>query len=288
MTVGYGPLMYVDGPLPVPPRYSLVKAARQVPTTDERWINGTSQWPYSVTNMGLHDPCAAEASSSARTKLKGVPTGRIDTGTIVQWLAESCTTGSVASDQQGYVDRAARMYAARESFLLESELVKATLIPGNPYLADSNCVKLNTSATNAVNGLAELEAAIGASKEAGVIHCSPAMLVSWSAALGGVLKEENGKLLSPNGNVIIPGAGYAGHAPDGKNVPIGTEEWAYASGPVEIRMTPITQLPDTISEALDRKQNLVTYYAERYYNIVWSRLVQAAVLIDRCQVGCAA
>lgn len=283
--VGYGPLAFVDGPLPCPPRYSLLGMARKPPVTDDRWINGTSAWQYAATDMGLFDPCAAAGSSGA-SKGPGVPGLRVDTGSFVQWLAETCTMQSVGSDPGAFRDRAARMFGSWESYLVEQELMRANLLPGNPHLADANVVKLNSASTSPVNGLALLEQAIAASKQCGVIHCTPAMLVAWTAALGGALREENGRLLSPNGNLIVPGYGYDGSAPEGTAAPTGTKEWAYASGPVEVRESDLVVIPDDVSQALNRSTNTITYYAERYYNIVWSRLVQATVLIDRCQTTC--
>lgn len=283
--VGYGPLQYIEGPLPSPPRYTLLNETRVPATPDDRWINGTSTWPYAAQSMGLWDPCELSGSSGG-VKSPGAPGARSDQGSFAQWLAETCTMASIAADPVAYRERASRMFSAWEAFGVEQEFWHGTLIPDNPHLTDANAVLIAAPSTSPTNGLALLEKAIAATKQQGMIHCTPAMLVAWTAALGGVFREENGKLLSPNGNIVVPGFGYDGTGPGGATTASGTKEYAWATGPVEVRRSDIVMLPDDVAQALDRKQNSITYYAERYYNIVWNRNVQSAVFIDRCQTTC--
>ncbi len=73
-----------------------------------------------------------------------------------------------------------------------------------------------------------------------------------------------------------------------------TEEWAYATGPVDIRRSEIFTTPDTLAQALDRslgasnsRPNTITYRAERYFAVDWDSALQAAVRIDRCGSTCA-
>jgi hypothetical protein len=94
---------------------------------------------------------------------------------------------------------------------------------------------------------------------------------------------------------VVPDFGYApGADPVGHAAAGATEEWAYATGPIDIRRSEMFTLPERVDQALDRSvgatngsPNTITYRAERYYLPIWDTAVQAAVLIDRCLATCA-
>jgi hypothetical protein len=157
------------------------------------------------------------------------------------------------------------------------------------------------SPTSLANAIALLELEIALSGRQGLIHMSPAAAVAGSASH--ILADLNiGVLRTINGTVVVPGYGYAAGAtpaasdgfPGGHTDPATiTQEWIYASGPVDVRRSDIFTLPETVAEALDRGlgatqdvPNAITYRAERYELVDWDTTVQAAVLIDRCQDEC--
>lgn len=296
VSVGYGPLARIEGPPPIPPRYGLLQAAaapasgvRIVPDEDERWINGAQVYPYPVNAAEIWDAC--RSGSGSAVKAEGEPRPLPEFGAMTVYLADTCTAFQV-TDQEEFRARAAQVMAAVEGAAIEKEFLTGDDMGLNPYLSDGNGTFPNGSAaTSARNALALLDAEIAKSGRQGVIHLSPQTAVF----LKHYLVRDNEIWHSPNGNVVVNGFGYVdgatplGHAAPGSD----TEDWAYATGPIDIRRSEIFLMPETLAEALDRglgatndRPNSFTYRAERYYLVDWDTAVQAAVLVDRCQTEC--
>lgn len=279
---GYGPLLPVDGPRPAPPRFGLIQAATVVNEPDDRWINGVAvrQWPPGLP--GGYDPCPT--STNPNVKAAGGAVGIGEFGALTVYLAETCTTRGIITDED-FRSRALVSFAAREGYRVEHEFWTGAVLPDTPHLADTNASVLNAGvSTSPLNGLALLEGAIAASGTAGVIH-APAQIVSvWSAAYQVFI--EGPRLITALGTVVIPGFGYDGSAPSGHTAASGTKQYAFATGPVEIRRSNVFLNPDNLAQATDRSVNSVSYYAERYYVTTWDGVLQAAVLIDRCATTC--
>lgn len=91
------------------------------------------------------------------------------------------------------------------------------------------------------------------------------------------------------GTLVVVGAGYTDARPDGQAAPGATEDWAFASGLIQVTSGELQTIPADISQALDRSNNDVLYLAERPYLLVWvgrqdasdDNHVQAGVLVDR-------
>ena len=85
------------------------------------------------------------------------------------------------------------------------------------------------------------------------------------------------------GTPIAEGTGYIGAVPQNAAgwpaIADGTD-WAWVTGPVEIRRSQPIVYPGNFYQALDRGSNLVTYRVERTYVVSWDTALQAAVLID--------
>jgi hypothetical protein len=168
-------------------------------------------------------------------------------------------------------------------------------VDGGRFLADSGATFPNgASATRPNHAIQVLEEAISGTGRLGLIHCSP-MLATALLGSGFAISDKSGVIRTINGNVVIPDAGYVGvSAPEGAPGGLSaTEEWAYATGPVDIRRSEIFTTPDTLVQALDRslgatndRSNTFTYRAERYSVSVWDTALQAAVLVDRCSTDC--
>lgn len=264
----------------------------------ERWINGAQVYSYPPDLADVFDACDG-GSSAAATKGFGEDVELPEFVAMTVWLAETCTTRSVW-DEASFRARASMVLAAVEGAGVAREFLSGRMMPLNPHLSDGNGTFPNEDdVTSPPNGLALLEQEIAKSGRQGLIHCSP-MMATAMVQRGFALDNKSGVIRTINGNVVVPDFGYVfGATPVGRTDPVdgSTQEWMYASGPVDIRRSEAFTTPDTYAEALDKgtpdsasngRPNTVTYIAERYYLVDWDTEVQAAVLVDRCQNDCVA
>jgi hypothetical protein len=318
-SVGYGILWPIDGPPPVLRPYGLLQAAqaalagvRIVPDVDEngdeRWLNGVALYPFPLDKAKTHDPCAVASPLISKEQGEAVPIPEFGAYTV--YLPIRCTAGGIG-DHAAFKARAVEAIEVVQGVAVANELATGSRILNNPHLADGNGTFPNgETATDVANAFSLLEAQIAVSGRLGLIHCSPSVAIAGSAR--GILREplQGGMLKTINGTPVIPDAGYSGWASDPDDetalvyddsyTPSGhadpadaTEEWIYASGPIEIRRSEVFTNPDTPAEALDRglgatggNPNEVEYFAERHYLAVWDTVVQSAVLVDRCATSC--
>lgn len=258
----------------------------------ERWLDGIEVYPYPPNVATAWAPC--NSGSAIQRKDFGPELDHPQFAAFAVVVGETCTSSKIW-DQDQFSARAMATLEAVEGFGVEQELLSGDVIPGEPFLSDGQGTFPNgDAATKPINGLALLEQEIAKSGRLGLIHCSP-MLASALMGNGFALGDKTGVIRTINGNVVIPGTGYVyGAAPNGHAAATGSEEWAYATGPIDIRRTAAFILPGRVEEALDRgtggatngRPNSITYRAERYYAIDWDTQVQAAVLIDRCMTTC--
>ena len=299
MSTGVGPLWRIDGPPPLAPQFGLLQSARSpvvriIPDADERgierWINGVEVYPYPADPAFVFDSCAVHGEDPPTKEFgETAPLTQYDALTV--YLAETCTSSRVP-DQEAFKARAVAALSAVEGAAVEREFQSGDVFAGNPHLSDGNGTFPNDdTATSVVDGFAILENEIASSGKQGIIHCSPGMAM---AAVGGpfMIEEKQGVLRTINGTLVVPGYGYAaGSDPAGHSGAAGTEEWVYASGPVDIRQSNMFTTPETVAEALDRGSempNAITYRVERYFLPSWDTTLQSAVLIDRCLTTCEA
>lgn len=319
-TPTFGPPWRIDGPLPLERPYGLLgvansqhPAVRVVPDVDaqrvERWINGVALDSYPPSVPEVWNACAP--ASELVVKAEGGVAPMPEFGALVVYVAETCTSRSIfggSRDQDAWVaafrDRATRVLAAVESSILEHEFLSGAVLPLNPHLADANTgwsgyadqgILNAGAATSPANGLALLEDAIAQSGRMGVIHTTPGFVVGAAGVNWHDFDTRVGCIRTINGTPVVAGAGYAiarseGVRPHGTVVVGSTEEWIYASGPIEVRRSEVFTIPeatpDALAGAVDHSTNTITYRAERYYLIDWDTAVQAAVLVDRCQTTC--
>lgn len=309
--IGFGPLWRVDGPLPIPPLFGLLQAAKApaagVQILDdvdgrnvERWLNGIAMYPYSLGDAQTFKGCGVGSEEDEKDFGVDLPQPEFLPMTI--YLSETCTSSKVW-DQDAFTDRAKLALEAVKGAAVAREFMGGALMSTEteppPYLSDGNGTFPNgDTATNVVDGLALLEGEIAKSGKQGVIHCTPMMATSLLGR-GFALADKTGVIRTINGIVVIPDFGYAQANFDGSK-PVGhadvgqRQEWAYATGPLEIRESAMFISPDNVSEALDRgsggattgRPNSITYRAEQYFLIAWDLEVQGAVLVDRCLADC--
>jgi hypothetical protein len=147
----------------------------------------------------------------------------------------------------------------------------------NRWLAHSDAVDVTVGGgpVKAKFGLALLEKALGdcGAGIKGTIH----MTRDIASVLG--LKDKNGALRTTLGNTVIAGTGYTGSGPNGVE-PSGTQVWMYATGPVSVRLGPITAVPDQRRQSVNIANNTVKVYSSRSAAVSWDSCCQYAVLVD--------
>jgi hypothetical protein len=274
----YGPTYVVSAPLQEPPLYSLLSTARVVDEGDDHWLNGLGIMGNECALAGLEDPCVGGGSD-----VRGVSaiTGVADSPGFTVFTNIKCTTRSYRFDD--LMNLARQHFTAVESQAVELELMSDPIGIGVVNLRGLNATPaptiINATATTVIEGIGQLEnhiATVMAMR--GMIHVSPALLTAM--AYRQLVISDNGKLRTPMGTLIVPGTGYVANTPTGQTA-TGTQEWAYATGLVELRRTQIYTVPDEASQAVDRAVNDLTVHVERHYAIAWQRCEHAAIKIDR-------
>lgn len=288
-----GPLFYVNGPLPRPPRRTFVGAVNEPDLDDPHAFNGIQVHGYIPDTGSVWGTCGAAPSPAVKGDQQ-TPNPLPEFGPVTLYLSETCSMKSVmlaageGPTNEAFKARAAVTFAAIESAALAHEFWTGQAID-NPHLSDANADVVTSGPTSPIYGLALLERAIANTGRWGMIHLTPELAVVLSGLGNGVIvPDRDGKLYTINGTQVVVDAGYTGEAPEGETPSGGSIEWAYATGPVElIRDAPII-VPGEIREALDRDQNEITYRAERYAIPYWDTALQAAAEIDLCQTTCEA
>jgi hypothetical protein len=281
-----GALLPLDAPLPQPRRYTLLDAAQIVNSADERWLAGAWINGYPSGRPRTHDPC-----STGTYRLKSADAGAarpmVGSFTVVQ--GGSCTAKSVGPDATWYKDRLSLAFQAVEATAVERMLATGDGHGGNlgAYIGDANMdAPVGNTPQTRREGLAILETEI-AKVGNGIIHATPATATLWRGDY--LIDVVGGQLRTGIGTLVVVGAGYIGARPDAYGGLGATQDWAFATGFIQVRRDEITILPGQYSEALDRVSNELTFYAERDYLLSWvgrqdnsdAEHIQAGVLIDR-------
>lgn len=265
----------IDGPIPAPPPFRLLDVATII-ESDNHWGQGGQVWAYPPDLPTAWDPCTLPSSSPRKATGGEIPVPVFAAYTAL--LAITCTSRGIDPDDiSGFQNRALAAFTAVESYAIESEISKGTLMPLNPYFTDASVTVLAGGASvSSQIGMSYLADAIGGTARAGVIHGTPGTVIAWSKEF--LVYEKSGSLRTATGMQVVCGDGYLNSTPAAP-VAAGTA-WAYATGPLQIRRSPVTILPGNVREALDRENNTITFRAERDYLVTWDTALQAAVLID--------
>ena len=271
--IAVGPALAIDGPPPLPPPYSLLKTPGVLVTNPgERWVNGVNVYGYPSDTPETWEPCS---TGTFRTKSEGgdQPQAKFDAFTI--YLPITCSAGYMG-DWGDFAGRAELALEATQSFAVEQAISQGVTLSINPFFGDSNVTLPGGSgALTPEIGLRWLEDAIGATGRQGMIHATPATVAAWEfEAL-----ETDGAIKTPNGTTVVSGGGYIGADADGAAAAAG-QAWAFATGPVEVRLTDMQLVGDDINGTLDTTLNDVTFRAEKFALATWDTALQAAVLID--------
>ncbi len=285
-TVPQTGLVNLQAPLPAPRKFTLLDAAQLHDNpANERWLRGAA------IGGDVPGPAYTQAGCSQGTDRIKADAGRIaidDAGAFTVYLPAFCTAQSIGPDPTYWTDRLELVFQVYESAAVERVFATADGLGTNVgrYLGDSAVEILGGGAVGPVEGLALLEQEI-ARNGTGMIHVDPSVATYWEANL--LISSKGGQMSTGLGTPVAVGAGYIDAAPDGEGTPDPGEQWAWASGPVEISRSDLFTIPGLYSQAIDRSQNDVMFYAERHYLINWiGRIdssdddhIQAGVLIDR-------
>jgi hypothetical protein len=263
-------LEVIDAPLPEAPPASLLQLQDIIPEPDERFLNGVQTDVYPCAVPDAWDPsCDPTPASKASAR----PPAFQEAAAFGLVLGYKCTARGL--DFADFRRRLAAGFASTEHVAVEKEFWSGTLVTTNPRLASPSATTL-AGTLSPREGLSALEDAL---TRRGVIHASVRLVNAW-AERNLLVRDAQGRLFTWTGNRVVSGQGYPGTAPAGTG-PVGTTEWAYATGSVQIRRTTTEVVPREDVLAVNHSNNDVVVYAERFYVITFDSCTHAAQLIDR-------
>lgn len=268
-----GPRLDLRGPLPVAPRHSLLNTPGVVIVEgdDGRWLNGVNLIGYPDSTPLAWNACTG-SDTALGEKAEGDPGVISQFDPFVCYLPVTCSALSYPYIREW----SETVLEATYSMAVEKALVglsDAGLGP-NPALGDGNVdILAGGSPKSPIVALSYLENAIGLTGRKGMIHATPATITQLNTDT--FLNPD--QLLTTNGNQVVSGDGYIGATANGITVGAG-QDWMFASGPVEVRISPMV-ITD-LRESLDRSDNVITFRAERWVLATWDTSLQAAVKVD--------
>lgn len=265
----------VDAATPQAPAHNLLSVPGVLAENASRWGGGVNIWGYTEDTPSTWDACSA---GTFRTKGEGSPPAWEGFDTFAIYIAENCTTISVAEDLEGFTRRATDVLDATQSFALEQALAAGVDGLPNKYLGDTDLVVLTTGVSARV-AVSYIENAIGQTGRRGMVHITPAVAVALGIALDNVDNTQP-VLYTPAGNTIVVGAGYIGVDPDNADSPTSTKDWIFGTGPVQARLSEVLAGPEEVMGMVDHEYNDVVYRAEKLANVGWDGALQVGVLVD--------
>ena len=268
-----GPAFDLDGPLPVAPLHSLLETPGVVKDRDAtRVLNGVNLWGYPKGCPSIWEPCS-DGTFRSKTADGEWDIPRFDSLVIYQGV--ECSTISAGGDPQELFRRIDAVLDATLSSGVERALAEGYVESSNPFFGDANVDVLATSISAGV-ALSYLEEAIGTTCRRGMLHFTPAVVSALQAFPIG--DADDRRLETANGTPVVSGMGYQDIDTPWLAEPSDNEDWAFATGPVEVYLGPVRAT--TPKQSIDRSDNVLTYRAERYVLAVWDTALQAAVLVD--------
>jgi len=281
-TTAIGPAVALDGPRPVAPPQSLLNTPGVVVNPDEfseRVFNGANVWMYPTGCSELWEPCL-DGTFRVKDDASTMLTQRFDS--FVVYKPVTCSTFGFGGDSiDELAERANVTLMATLSAAVERALAEGVDSSNNPFFGDANVNILNSgTAVTARIGVSFLEQAIGLTCRRGMIHMTPAAVAALPAPL-----REGESLATANGTLIASGMGYQGIDTAALATPGATQDWAFATGGVQVYLGPARMASP--KESIDREINEVTFRAEMYVLAVWDGvdpegddLAASAVLVD--------
>lgn len=268
------PSIVTNPPRLTPPAISLVTSANTITFSaapegegDERWGAGFAYSPVGCGDGGLDTICPTPdfvKEACANPEL-------VEVQPFYVYAADKCSTFSFR--ERDYFDRAAQKLAAVESYFIEQEFMSDTLSLGNPHVIDPSVEIVTDGPTSPATALAALEDGLANCMRGNraMIHVRPGMLILLEASH--VIRREGNVWLTAMDNIVVPGRGYPGSAPDGSPA-TPTSQWMYATSMVTVLRDTVQLLPRPVERtddnpmgipqsAVTRSTNDITVVAER-------------------------
>lgn len=277
------PQIVTAAPL-LPPRISLVSAATLIDAGDERWGNGIVWEPEGCgDNTGVFDPACP---TGTQTKEVDATCVEACAGGFVIWAAKTRSTFDLREKGSGDDLKAQieRKLLACESKLIEGELYTNSLGLCTTAIASTGAEDVSAGTPSRPEvALAVLEQNLAEAScgQRAMIHVTPYM-INRIIALGGfgLLTLDGNTWVTPMGNVVVPGRGYDGRAPDG-TAATSDSEYMYATSWIALRRGALQTYPRNLSEAVARSTNDVLFYSERLAVGQWDPCLHFAIEVDR-------
>jgi hypothetical protein len=272
----------IEGPIPAPPRLSLLDAADLPNDPLEVWANPNVQWwPRSCSGSSAYvfNPCdTGTKPAGERVELQELkPFG-------IGFSFECSSLGGLTPAQ--YRTRAREEFEAWEPKLIEQQVWNATAISTNPDLEAAGVV-ISGGGLDPVPALGCLLQEMRGCGHGGpgLIHATPRLVNEWTTN-GSVVRANRWKgdlVYTITDDVVIPGSGYDG-SPPAAAAPGAGVQWAYATRLVQIRRSPVTFFPGAdlseqqwMREAMNRTVNTVRVLVERAVLAAWDPCCVIAV-----------
>lgn len=263
-------------------------------TPDEsRWEGGFTFQPNGC--IGAHPVSIACTGSNDEKPVDSLP-AVVEYDPFAVYTGASCTTLTGTARNE----LSARMQTALE--LSQGVAIEDELWTGAKAIADAesrfylaggspNFENLSPLASDVSPGFYALAAlqeylAHCAPSGRGMIHAPVNVVTMWQRF--DVVHAENNLILDLYGNWIVAGSGYDGSDPDGVIDDTGETAWAYATGLVDVHLSPIVLLPETgrLIEAMSRGDNTVEWRAERVAAAVFDGCCHAGIRVGICETAC--
>jgi len=242
----------VEGPITVPPLFSLLSSAQVIEDNDERWAGSVSFDPESCAGDVFVAPLCPPGGFEKPT---GDNPGIVDVEGFGVIAVDSCSPYS----GREFAARARRKLLACQSKQIEKEFWTGAAMPGDPHLAATASTDFGFAHTP-LEALALIEKELGiCGCGRGMIHMSPKMATLLCG--DGNIMRVGDHLETCLGSIVVAGTGYPGTNPAGTLA--SGSEYMYGTGMVQVRLGKITVIPGNLGEALDRATNSVNFYAER-------------------------
>lgn len=202
---------------------------------------------------------------------------------IVGRVEDSCSARSSRGDED--LARVRRQLEGVTSWLVARELWTGDASDANPYSTPEAGGQVNArltggAAVQELTGVHEALHALGALEQAARSELGSLGMDVWlhmpitllPFVDGGIVRDGTG-LFTKTGARIIADAGYTGSDPD--NVMQAGQLWMYATGPVQVRLSPVNAFQVT-----DQRSNVVHSTAERFYAATFDPCIHFGVAVD--------
>ena len=285
------PTIHLDSPAPRPPLHALVNspdAAFLATDVERQSFVGADLARFPEGMPTRFDPaCGPNESDNAKDTPEDPAGFSGPYESFAVYLADICTSYSVAPQWETWKARAETALEARTSWALERQLAWGTYADADAFLADADAVlPAGASAIAVRNAVAYLEDWLSQFGQRGVISVTPAVVT----ALGfDFFRLDNGQLRTGAGTPVIVGSGYAPKTDGSENLDptaSGAGEaaagasWIFAHPPVKYWVGELLFGDEPIEVWLDRDDNFIVYRTERKLWVGFDSGPHAAVLAD--------